>query len=47
VVETFRGLPDEALRAPLLPSGWTYLGVIQRLSLDVERFWLHYVVRRP
>jgi uncharacterized damage-inducible protein DinB len=44
VIETFAGLPDEALRAPMLPSGWTFLGVLQHLSLDVERFWFQYVV---
>lgn len=44
VVETFAGLPDEVLRTPVLPSGWTYLGVVQHLALDVERFWFQFVV---
>lgn len=44
MIETFAGLPDDALRAPMLPSRWTFLGVVQHLSLDVERFWFQYVV---
>jgi Protein of unknown function (DUF664) len=31
---------DEAdLRRPLLPSGWTCLGLVAHLTWDVERFW--------
>lgn len=33
------GLPDADLRRPVLPSGWTSLGLVQHLALDVERFW--------
>ena len=43
-METFAGLPDELLRKPMLPSGWTFLGLVQHLALDVERFWFQYVV---
>lgn len=38
------GLSDEALRRPVLPSGWTCLGLVQHLALDVERFWFRAVV---
>jgi Protein of unknown function (DUF664) len=38
------GLPDEALRRPVLPSGWTCLGLVQHLALDVERFWFRAVI---
>jgi hypothetical protein len=38
------GLPEEALRRPVLPSGWTSLGMVRHLSLDVERFWFRAVV---
>jgi hypothetical protein len=38
------GLPDEALRRPVLPSGWTCLGLVRHLALDVERFWFRQVV---
>jgi hypothetical protein len=33
------GLPEPALRRPVLPSGWTCLGLVRHLALDVERFW--------
>jgi len=38
------GLADEDLRRPVLPSGWTCLGLVQHLALDVERFWFRAVV---
>jgi hypothetical protein len=38
------GLPDEALRRPVLPSGWTCLGLVNHLALDVERFWFRAVL---
>ncbi|MHB8440369.1 MAG: DinB family protein [Acidimicrobiales bacterium] len=38
------GLTGDALRHPVLPSGWTCLGLVQHLALDVERFWFHQVV---
>lgn len=38
------GLPDEALRRPVLPSGWTCLGLVRHLALDVERFWFRAVM---
>ncbi|MGW0600212.1 DinB family protein [Streptomyces sp. NPDC002776] len=38
------GLDDQALRRPILPSGWSCLGLVQHLALDVERFWFRAVV---
>ena len=38
------GLDAEALRRPVLPSGWHSLGLAQHLALDVERFWFRAVV---
>ena len=38
------GLPDDALRRPVLPSGWSCLGMVRHLALDVERFWFRAVV---
>ncbi|MEU7852481.1 DinB family protein [Nonomuraea sp. NPDC049141] len=38
------GLPEDALRRPVLPSGWTCLGLVRHLALDVERFWFRAVV---
>ncbi|MFI8876974.1 DinB family protein [Streptomyces sp. NPDC055243] len=37
------GLDAEALRRPVLPSGWCCLGLVQHLALDVERFWFRAV----
>ena len=38
------GLDDEALRRATLPSGWSCLGLVRHLALDVERFWFRAVV---
>ena len=38
------GLDESALRRPELPSGWTCLGLVQHLALDIERFWFRTVV---
>lgn len=38
------GLSDADLRRSVLPSGWTCLGLVQHLALDVERFWFQHVV---
>ncbi|HEY2669470.1 MAG TPA: DinB family protein [Rugosimonospora sp.] len=44
VLGILEGLSDEDLRRPVLPSGWTCLGLVQHLALDVERFWFRAVV---
>ncbi|MCO5176234.1 MAG: DinB family protein [Thermomicrobiales bacterium] len=44
VIEILNGLDDDALRRPMLPSGWTSLGLVNHLALDVERFWFRAVV---
>lgn len=33
------GLSDDALQQPVLPSGWSCVGLVHHLALDVERFW--------
>lgn len=38
------GLESDALLRPVLPSGWSCLGLVQHLALDVERFWFRAVV---
>jgi uncharacterized damage-inducible protein DinB len=38
------GLEDNDLRRPVLPSGWSCLGLMNHLSLDVERFWFQAVI---
>ncbi|WSC24034.1 DinB family protein [Streptomyces sp. NBC_01387] len=37
------GLDADGLRRPVLPSGWSCLGLVQHLALDVERFWFRAV----
>jgi hypothetical protein len=37
VLGAVAGLSDEALRRPVLPSGWSCLGVVQHLTPSVER----------
>ncbi len=44
VLGILEGLDDEAFRKPVLPSGWSCLGLIQHLTLDVERFWFGGIV---
>jgi uncharacterized damage-inducible protein DinB len=44
VLGAVEGLSDEALRRPVLPSGWTSLGMVQHLTLAVERLWFRAVV---
>jgi hypothetical protein len=38
------GLTDQELHHPVLPSGWSILGLIHHLAVDVERFWFREVV---
>jgi len=33
------GLSEEQLRRPVLPTGWSCLGLVRHLTLDVELFW--------
>ncbi|MGW7208512.1 DinB family protein [Streptomyces sp. NPDC054837] len=44
VVDILAGLDAQDLRRPVLPSGWHCLGLVQHLTLDVERFWFRAVV---
>jgi hypothetical protein len=44
ILAAIDGLDDEALRSPMFPSGWSCLGLINHLSLDVELFWFQGVV---
>lgn len=44
VLAAVHELSDEALRRPVLPSGWTCLGMVRHLTFDVERFWFRAVV---
>jgi Protein of unknown function (DUF664) len=44
VLGILEGLPEEALRRPVLPSGWTCLGLVRHLAIDVERFWFRSII---
>jgi uncharacterized damage-inducible protein DinB len=44
VLGILEGLPPESLRRPVLPSGWTCLGLVNHLAIDVERFWFRSIV---
>ncbi len=44
VLGSLEGLGEGELRRRLLPSGWTCVGLVQHLALDVERFWFWQVV---
>jgi hypothetical protein len=39
VLGILEGLSDEQLRRPVLPSGWTCLGLVRHLAVDVEHYW--------
>ena len=39
VLGVVEGLPEDTLRGSALPSGWTPLGLVQHLALEVEQFW--------
>ena len=43
IFEAIQGLDVEDLRRQVLPSRWTCLGLVNHLSLDVERFWFQAV----
>ena len=44
VLGILEGLDEDALRRPVLPSGWSCLGLVRHLALDCERFWFRCVV---
>jgi uncharacterized damage-inducible protein DinB len=44
VLGILESLPEEAMRRPVLPTGWTCVGLVQHLALDVERFWFRQVM---
>ncbi len=39
VLGILEGLSEEQLRRPVLPTGWTCLGMVSHLTVSVERFW--------
>jgi uncharacterized damage-inducible protein DinB len=44
VLGILEGLSEDDLRRPVLPSGWTCLGLVGHLAIDVERFWFRSII---
>lgn len=44
IVGAMEGLSDQELRRPVLPSGWTCLGLLKHLAVSDERYWFTTVV---
>ena len=44
MISQLEGLTDEQLRRPVLPSGWSCLGLVRHLTLSDERYWFEVVV---
>lgn len=44
VVAAVDGLDDEAMRRPVLPSGWSCVELVHHLTHDDERFWTRAVI---
>lgn len=44
VIGILDGLDRNALLTPVLPTGWSCLGLVQHLAVDVERFWFRAVM---
>jgi hypothetical protein len=39
VLGVLEGLSEDHLLQPALPSGWTPLGMVRHLAIEVEQFW--------
>jgi hypothetical protein len=44
VTSQLDGLSDDQLRRPVLPSGWSCLGLVRHLTISDERYWFEVVV---
>jgi len=44
ILDQLQGLTGEQLRTPVLPSGWTCLGLVRHLTLSDERYWFEVVM---
>ena len=44
VLDQVDGLSDAQLRQPVLPSGWSCLGLLRHLTLSDERYWFGVVM---
>lgn len=44
ILDQLDGLSEDKLRRPVLPSGWTCLGLVRHLTLSDERYWFEVVM---
>jgi uncharacterized damage-inducible protein DinB len=44
ILDQVTGLSEEQMRRPVLPSGWSCLGLVQHLTLSDERYWFEVVM---
>jgi uncharacterized protein DUF664 len=44
VLGILEGLTEEQLHSSVLPSGWSPLGMVRHLALDVEHYWMRCIV---
>lgn len=44
ILDQVGGLGEEELRRPVLPSGWSCLGLVRHLTLSDERYWFGVVM---
>jgi Protein of unknown function (DUF664) len=44
VLGILEGLGDADLHRPVLPTGWSCIGLVHHLAVDVERFWFRAVM---
>ncbi|MGH3170974.1 MAG: DUF664 domain-containing protein, partial [Trebonia sp.] len=44
IIGALEGLSEDDMRRAVLPSGWTPLGLVRHLAMDVERFWFRAAV---
>jgi Protein of unknown function (DUF664) len=44
ILDQLTGLTDDQVRRPVLPSGWTCLGLVRHLTLSDERYWFEVVM---
>ena len=44
VLGSLDGLDDDTLRRPVVPTGWSLLGMVNHLTYDIEQFWFRAVM---
>ena len=44
VLGILEGLDDAELHRAMLPSGWSFVGMVQHLALDVEHYWFRCII---